>query len=286
MPTMADGLPCEFQGTPCIRLRLPDGDEALVSLHGAQVVSWVSVGRERLYLSPASHWNGSSAIRGGVPVCFPQFNQRGSLVKHGFARNLPWRALPSAAASRSAGQVQQVFGLASGEASRAFWDFSFEARLTVTLAPGSLHVTLDVHNTDERTLTFTGALHTYLAVDDVAAAELSGLQGQAEWDALTDTRAVAGPEPLRFTGEFDRVYGAASQPLVLSEPGQSLRIAQSTGFDQTVVWNPGPELCARLADMPDDGHRRMLCVEAACVDQPVAVPPGQRWQGWQHLEVT
>lgn len=283
---MAEGLPCEFQGTPCIRLRLPEGDEALVSLHGAQVVSWVCAGRERLYLSPASHWNGSSAIRGGVPVCFPQFNQRGPLAKHGFARNLPWRVLPSAEAFQPAGQVQQVFGLTSGEATRAFWDFSFEARLTVTLATGSLQVTLDVHNTDDRAMNFTGALHTYLAVDDVATAELSGLQGQAEWDALTDSRSVAGHQPLRISGEFDRVYTAARQPLVLGEPGRSLRLAQSDSFGQTVVWNPGPDLCSRLADMPADGYRRMLCVEAACVDEPVAVPPGQRWQGWQHLEVT
>ena len=61
-----------------------------VAEQGAQVLSWVSDGRERLFLSPRSALDGSAPIRGGVPVCWPQFNQRGDLPKHGFARHLPW----------------------------------------------------------------------------------------------------------------------------------------------------------------------------------------------------
>ncbi|HNQ09783.1 MAG TPA: D-hexose-6-phosphate mutarotase, partial [Giesbergeria sp.] len=81
-----------YCGQPCIRLAIGDGDSALVALHGAQVLSWISGGRERLYLSPKAVFDGQAAIRGGIPLCFPQFNQRGPLPKHGFARNLAWRA--------------------------------------------------------------------------------------------------------------------------------------------------------------------------------------------------
>ena len=76
-----------FQGLPTHKLTLPCGDSLRVALHGAHVLSWVSQGRERLYLSPHSVMDAHAAIRGGVPVCFPQFNQRGPLPKHGFARN-------------------------------------------------------------------------------------------------------------------------------------------------------------------------------------------------------
>ena len=82
----------QYQGQACQRLTLPCGDTVLVALQGAHVLSWVSQGRERLYLSPSNLWDGTSAIRGGVPVCFPQFNQRGTLPKHGFARNMDWTA--------------------------------------------------------------------------------------------------------------------------------------------------------------------------------------------------
>jgi glucose-6-phosphate 1-epimerase len=84
-------------------------------------------------------------------------------------------------------------------------------------------------------------------------------------------------------GEFDRVYTAAPQPLLLSEAGRGLQVSQSPSFDQTVVWNPGADACAGLADMPADGYRHMLCVEAARVDAPAVVPAGQTWQGWQRL---
>ena len=86
------GLSENYQGQPCIRLHTPQGDTALVALQGAQVLSWVAGGRERLYLSPRAVLDGQAAIRGGIPLCFPQFNQRGPLPKHGFARNLAWSA--------------------------------------------------------------------------------------------------------------------------------------------------------------------------------------------------
>ena len=75
----------QFEGQACQRLTLPCGDTVLVALQGAHVLSWVSQGRERLYLRPNNLWDGKSAIRGGVPVCFPQFNQRGTLPKHGLS---------------------------------------------------------------------------------------------------------------------------------------------------------------------------------------------------------
>ncbi|MEK9802806.1 MAG: D-hexose-6-phosphate mutarotase, partial [Curvibacter sp.] len=94
-----------------------------------------------------------------------------------------------------------------------------------------------------------------------------------------------GASVLCFEGEFDRVYAAAPQPLHLGEGGQGLEIAQSPSWAQTVVWNPGAALCATLADMPADGHQRMLCVEAAQVQAPIRVPAGGVWSGWQRLTV-
>jgi glucose-6-phosphate 1-epimerase len=37
--------------------------------------------------------------------------------------------------------------------------------------------------------------------------------------------------------------------------------------------------------MPDDGWRQMLCVEAASIDTPVLLAPGQQWSISQTLSL-
>ena len=271
------------QGQTAHRLSLPYGDSVLVSSQGAQVLSWISQGRERLFLSPASHWDGR-AIRGGVPVCWPQFNERGTLPKHGLARLATWQLVHT---ELDAVAAQLVFEWRDSDESRAAWPQAFTLRLSVALSEGSLHVALEVHNTDTQPLRFTGALHTYLGVDDIALVDLQGLGGVPEWNAVADSTAVAD-DPLYFDGEFDRVYdvGPRNRRLRLQDGQGVLHIEQSDTWGQTVVWNPGEDRCAALPDMPADGFAHMLCVEAAQVYTPIEVPAGAKWVGWQRLQVS
>jgi glucose-6-phosphate 1-epimerase len=180
--------------------------------------------------------------------------------------------------------VQLKLRLCASAATRQVWPQDFEAEMTFELQPGCLTMTLGVRNTDRLALNFTGALHTYLAVEDIATVHLEGLQGQAEWDALTDRRAQV-PGPLRFDGEFDRVYDATDRPLLLCTGDRRLHITQSPSFANTVIWNPGSVKGDGLADLPVGGYAHMLCVEAAQVEQQVIVPAGGEWQGWQRLSV-
>ena len=97
----------EYGQLPAMLLRAPDGAEATITLYGAHLVSWRparSAGRERqpgeagperLFMSSLSALDGSRAIRGGVPVIFPQFAERGEGMRHGFARVSTWRVLDS-----------------------------------------------------------------------------------------------------------------------------------------------------------------------------------------------
>ena len=284
-PAVATRCLESLQGQPCIRLTTAQGDSALVALHGAQVLSWVAGGRERLYLSPKAVFDGRSAIRGGIPLCFPQFNQRGPLPKHGFARNLGWR--PAPASKEGDRQSSVCLELTDSETTRAWWPARFAAQLTVVLGAGSLRVQLVVHNTgntDDGAWDFTTALHTYLRVEDVGRARLGGLDGCARWDALADARGFQ-QGPVMFLGEYDRVFSAPAGAIHLHDGALGLQITQSASLSNTVVWNPGGALCARLADLPPDGYRSMLCVEAALIDRPITLTPGQQWQGWQELRV-
>ncbi len=259
---------------------LPNGDSVFVAQQGAHVLSWQAQGKERLFLSPASVCDGVTAIRGGVPVCFPQFNQRGNLPKHGFARNMPWRLVQELSHGS-----QKVFELSSNDVTLALWPHAFKTFLTVNLEPSSLQMTLKVENHGQQSLSFTGALHTYFAVDAISQVSLEGQTKQPEWDAVKDTHQKCSG-PLRFDAEFDRVYDVQSETQpnwTLKDGSATLQISQSASWGQSVVWNPGADKCAQLKDMPATGYQRMLCVEAARVTSSIEVPPNQSWVGWQLL---
>jgi glucose-6-phosphate 1-epimerase len=274
----------DFRGQPALRSALPGGDSCTVALHGGQVLSWITAdGVERLYLSPEARFDGKTAIRGGVPVCWPQFNQRGPLPKHGFARNLPWRPDPAALDGAPPGRVALL--LEDGEQSRAIWPQAFRLRLVAALAPRSLEIRLEVENTGTETWSFTAALHSYLRVADVTTVRLEGLQGAERWDSVRDRRAPQAEPAPAFGEEYDCVYAAPAAPLRLIQAQQQLAIAHSPSCTETVVWNPGPVLGAKLGDMPPDDWRRMLCVEAAKIDAPVTLAPGAHWQAWQRLSL-
>lgn len=83
------------------RLELPGGQaSADVLLYGATVISWKALGKERLFLSSKAALDGSSAVRGGIPLVFPVFGEpsdhedNGGLEKvprHGVARTSVWK---------------------------------------------------------------------------------------------------------------------------------------------------------------------------------------------------
>jgi glucose-6-phosphate 1-epimerase len=263
-----------------LHLRTPAGDTAAITPHGAQLLSWRTAdGVEHLYRSPLATPAAGRVVRGGTPVCFPQFAARGPLPKHGFVRDRAWQVRqPLPAASEATEAV-----LAIDDAAAA-WDRPFEAVVTVRLGSGWIEIELQARNPGPTAFQFTGALHTYFAVDDVRSAAVHGLQGLAYQDALDGDRVKQEPAPaVTFAGELDRVYLDTPSPLRLVRPGRpALRISQQ-GFTDTVVWNPGPRKAATLGDMPPADWLKMVCVEAAVVKMPVTVAAGATWTGLQRI---
>lgn len=277
----------DFQGQPAVVLRLASGACVTVLQQGAQPVSWRTAdGVEHLYLSPRAVLDGQTPIRGGVPVCFPQFNMRGPLIKHGFARVLPWNV-------QALGEDRVTFALSNGVLSQAFWPETFTARLHLRLGENALEMALEVENTGTREWSFTAALHSYFQVGDVAQVQLQGLDGWAYWNALTDARGQQAGD-VSLGAAHDSVYQvpvdapAPEQTVRLCDASETaqrgtLHISQSASFGQVIVWNPAAEASAVLADMPDDGWRHMLCVEAGAIDEAIHLRPGETWQGQQHI---
>lgn len=274
--------PTQVLGQPAMRLRAPDGAEATVLLHGAQLVSWIPAGdQERLYLSPRAVAGGSAAVRGGIPVCFPQFAKRGPLAQHGFARNRAWQWVEGA---QRGDAMIGVLKLADDASTRAIWPHAFEAELSFSLSGLQLDVELAIANTGDAAFDFTAALHTYLRVDDVRRARLGGLHGVTYLDSLTGAGQRQEMDPFSFAGEIDRIYLEARGPLSLATAMGRMTITRDN-FDDVVVWNPGPDRAAAMADLPADGWLQMLCVEAAAIGRPVTLAPGQDWVARQGFEV-
>lgn len=298
----AGDFPDQILGLPC-RLLVCAGGEAAVTQQGAQVISWRDAqGKERFYLSGQTRGAkrdeleatamASDAIRGGIPISFPQFSVRGPLLKHGFIRLQKWACAPeqriadkaAASAPHQHEQASLTLQVSDDEQSRAIWPQAFDAELKVELERNRLRTTLSITNRSEQPWAFTTALHSYLQVDDILQTELAGLQHTRYQDATANnTEIVDQAERLTIAGEVDRVYMAPPATLHLLEKNiPTLRI-QHEGFSDTVVWNPGPELARNLTDFPDQDWKRMLCVEAACAATPVVLQPGQTWRGAQIL---
>ena len=264
---------------PMLTLQTSSGSQARISPYGAQVVSWTHRGKERLFLSPNAVFQTGEAIRGGIPVIFPQFGANGPGLRHGFGRLSEW-----APVSGTSAPDQVTLVLNESDASLHWWPHRFRAELEVQLRDGCLSTSLTVTNRDQAAFDFTAALHTYLRVSGVENTELLGLQGQPYIDAADARRpGVQHEATLRFSGEVDRVYmNSGGRELVLKDAAGAMTV-NSEGFTDTVIWNPGAELAASLADLGPGNHSRFVCVEAASVEVPVRLVPGATWQGRQIL---
>jgi glucose-6-phosphate 1-epimerase len=288
MPTIEN---CLFHGLPAVRLSAPNGASATVTLHGAHVVSWLSpAGVEQLYLSPNTRFESGQAIRGGVPVVFPQFNTRGVLPRHGFARTCRWALVEEAEAAdganaqaKAADACSVTLALQSHKVIKALWPHAFGCQLTVALQDERLVMTLAVSNLGAEAFSFQAALHTYLAIGAIESVQLHGLDGSVFEDCTEAGRnQTRRHTPLQAFEAIDRIYFNAPPQLQLqSALGQAE--LQHSGFADLVVWNPGGAAAASPPDLPRDGFRHFLCVEAACIGQPVELAPAQVWRGTQAI---
>ncbi len=280
--TLADGV----NGLPKVVLTHASGAAVEVYLNGAHITSWVPAGgHEMLFLSKASRFEPGEAIRGGVPVVFPQFADSGPLPRHGWLRRTEWELRDEASDDPEA--LTATFCASADDASRKIWPHEFGAELTVTIGERNIDVELLINNTGSDSFSFTAALHTYLSAGDVTYAELIGLGGTTYVDkTAAGALKTHRDKELRVTAETDRIYLGAPSPLRFIDHTRdtAVEIARS-GFPHVVVWNPWQSGAIALVDMEDDEYLLMLCVEAALVGRELRLDGGTSWSGSQRLAV-
>ena len=247
-------------------------------------MNWTSVGAHLLslqfldeplfYLAPESLQVPGKPARGGVPVMFPQFANRGPGPKHGLVRQQAWTCLVQTENAAS-------FTLTLPPDTAQHWAGHARLTLSAALLTGNttgeygFSMRYGIENIGNQVFDFTGGLHPYFFVDDVEQVALQGL-GNVMFE---DRYQASGPTLKGFlTGQaFERLY--LSAPSIVLVDGTRRVALSAQGFDNWMVWNPGAELALELTDMPAQDWRRFLCVEPIVAAKPVVLGPGDTFTG-------
>ena len=278
---MATVTMCEFGKLAAVRIDAPDGAEAIVTLFGGHLVSWKSSdGLQRLFCSASAKLDGSGAIRGGMPVIFPQFGARGNGMRHGFARICQWRMTGS---GQDGDDSFAQFGLNASDLPPQLaldWPFQFELDLRIALHADTLNVSLTVRNSGTDAFPFSAALHTYYLIDRLEQASITGLQ-HVRFADQAQTMALQEQAALGFDDKLDRIYFQVPGPLILHSGARTARLEQA-GFTDVVVWNPGAFDAAALADLGDQEYCHFICMEPALIE-PDVLAAGAEWRARQRI---
>lgn len=238
--------------------------QAAITLQGAHLLLWQPATQKLpvLWLSDVSPFKTGVAIRGGVPLCWPWFTDKGGQPHHGIARILPWKIEDIYARPRS---VQVTLSLSDTAESRAMWDHHFHLALTFTFTDNLCELML----TMQGEFVATPALHGYFYTKDVSRLAVCGL-GTDGLDTL-DGVSRSWPQPFAFDGETAVIF-TSPEPKSLVHDASGARYITITHFNHSdvVAWNPGEAKTRGIADIPDVSWKHFACVETARISHPLS----------------
>ncbi|EDQ89969.1 uncharacterized protein MONBRDRAFT_18889 [Monosiga brevicollis MX1] len=271
-------------GHPCPVVELRRGDaKATVHLYGATVTSWTIKSEEFLFLSSKAVLDGKKAIRGGIPLVFPEFGAWKLGPNHGFARVSLWELCDSG--TTVAGDVTATFRLTDNEETRAMWPHGFELLYTVALSDHRLTCTLRIRNTGTEAFGFKTLLHTYFRVPHISKVAVHGLQGHVYRDQAEDITIYMNAVGATTVRNVARSRPVTKEDHSSATPSTDMLIAKAN-LPDTVVWNPWIEKAKAMGDLDDEEYKEFVCVEAGAVAQDQLLPGGESMEFGQVLTVS
>jgi glucose-6-phosphate 1-epimerase len=259
---------------PMIEITTP-WSTAEIYLHGAHVTNFKKHDDvPLLFLSQCSRFDEKQPIRGGVPVIFPWFGPREGMGIHGFARIMAWEikeVLPA-----PDGTVSVRFRLPDSPEAGGYPAFTAEYLVTVN---EQLTLELIVTNkSPDAKLEFEECLHTYFAVEDIAATSITGLKGVSYLDKVANfAKKTETDEAIRISSEVDRVYLDTKSTVEIRDArlGRVIRVEKENSAS-TVVWNPWIAKAQQMPDFGNEEYQKMVCVESGNVNaNKIILEPGK-----------
>ncbi len=165
-------------------------------------------------------------------MCWPWFGAHptdNSKPAHGVARTKTWEVIEHGPA----------------HVAMRFRHEELVARLDIALSY-ELRVSLTTRNDGAMTLPISAALHTYLAVEDIAGVSVSGLHGATYIDTLDGWARKIQQGTVIIDREVDRIYSASSARL--NEGARTLDVDGAGTSSSLVVWNPWVDKSATRRD--------------------------------------
>ncbi len=239
---------------------------AVISLQGAHLLEFAPKGSESLlWVSPNCDFTPGAALRGGVPLCLPWFGPHPKdpqKPKHGFARNQLWQLGETHLMNDGSVELEFLF---VSEANEHFpYDFSTELRL---ILGKSASMELTVNNTDSEAFQFSWAMHNYYKISDLKQTKVLGLANKKYRDNLEGLIEKQQQGDVSFPGAVDRVFPDIQASIGI-DLGNGTRIdITHENCPSVVVWNPGSEAAAKIADIGTGQDAFYICVERGAVMQ-------------------
>ena len=228
---------------------------AAILKQGAQLIHFQPTGKAPfLWSAELSTYSDGKPFRGGVPICWPWFG-KAQIPAHGFARILDW-TLQKRVDEKE--YVALTFTLQETQKTLQIWPYRFNLILDMLLEKNGVTMKLSVETTEKT----TGALHTYLWVEDIANISIDGL-GECYFDAL-DAQIKHGCTEVKITHETDRIYTQPNEVTHVISNHRKIIMRHGNGSD-VVLWNPWK----KMDNMKSDDFHKMVCIETARINTPL-----------------
>jgi glucose-6-phosphate 1-epimerase len=240
-----------------------------------------------LWTSPECDYSAGKSLRGGIPICWPWFSgladnektiteqysteQLAAAPPHGIVREKTWQL---AEINQYDDATELLWRLDLAKDGNAYWPYQTRLSYRVTVGE-ELSVEFNVHNTGVDKFHYSAALHSYLSVDDINRAVISGLDGCDYIDALDRRQLKQQLGDIRFSGETDRIYRGCGAAITLREDNSTPLVINSSNSDSAVIWNPWVEKSIGLSHFANNAYQSMLCIETANADKDfITLEPG------------
>jgi len=206
--------------------------------YGACLLSYQTGGasrRECLFVSREAKLDGTKAVRGGIPLVFPQFGQQLELhpgmPQHGFLRINYWQVDEASLFDNedSAGitytlSLKDVRNDTRGSGGKLWGKEGIEEPTSplaldcvcsyqVTIRANSFTTKLEIKNTGQQEFPLQALMHTYYFVEEQAALTgsscyVKGLEGYSCFDKITKEESIIGTDPITIPENtlVDRVH--------------------------------------------------------------------------------